>query len=106
MTGFIYVFYALLSAACYVGATFVMKYYDRLRLWQAGVLIVLLLGGAVVAEIVALRAERFALILLLILGAESALGLALGWGWFRESYSAKEMIGFVMIIAGMGLLKA
>jgi multidrug transporter EmrE-like cation transporter len=41
----------------------------------------------------------------LILGAESALALILGWGWFRESYSTTEIIGFAMIVVGIGLLK-
>ena len=90
---------------CYVGATFAMKYYDRITLATASVSIVAFLIGAVFFEILALRAERFGLILLLILGIESALGLMISWGWFHETYSPKEIVGFALIIIGIGLLK-
>ncbi|MFN7923186.1 MAG: hypothetical protein U0Q16_24000 [Bryobacteraceae bacterium] len=107
MTGIpvVYVFYALLSAAAYVAATGVMKYFDRLGIIKAGALIICFLSAAVYFETVALRTERLGLILLLILGCECALGLVLSWTWFAERYTARELIGFALIIAGVGLVK-
>lgn len=101
----LYTLYALFSAACYVAATVVMKYFDTLGSWKAWVLIVATLVGAVLFETAALRAERFGLILLLILGCECAIGLMLSWLWFEESYRLTEIVGFTLIIAGIGLVK-
>lgn len=101
----LYSTYALLSAACYVGATVVMKYFDKLGFPKAGAAITLFLIAAVFFETVALKTERLGMILLMILGFECALGLLFSWLWFRESYTVKELIGLALIVAGVGLTK-
>lgn len=101
----IYTLYALLSAVCYVGATGVMKYYTQLGLAKAAPPITLFLIGAVFFETAALKSERLAMILLMILGFECALGLMFSWFWVRESYTVKELFGFALIMVGVGLTK-
>jgi multidrug transporter EmrE-like cation transporter len=101
----LYTVYALASAACYVGATVVMKYYDKFGLVKAGPSIAVFLVGAVFFETVALKTERLGMILLMILGFESALGLLMSWLWFQESYTVKEVLGLALIVAGVGLTK-
>jgi multidrug transporter EmrE-like cation transporter len=101
----IYTLYALCSAACYVGATGVMKYYTQLGLAKAAPPITLFLIGAVCFETAALKSERLAMILLLILGFECALGLLFSWLWLRESYTIRELAGLVLIMVGVGLTK-
>ena len=102
----LYVAYAMLSAAAYVAATVIMKYYGRVGLMQAAILIASCLVLAVFFETRALKTERLGMILLLILGSECALGLAMSRLWFKEIYNIKELLGFSLIIAGMALVKA
>jgi multidrug transporter EmrE-like cation transporter len=101
-----YTAYAIAAAIFYVAATFVMKYFDRVGVWKAVPLIGALFVGAVVTETVALRAERFAFILLLILAAECAIGAAVSILWFKDGYSRYEVAGFVFVVIGMGLLES
>lgn len=101
----LYSLYAFFSAACYVGATVAMKYFDRLGSFRAWILIAATLAAAVFFETAALRAERFGMILLLILACECAIGLMLSWLWFGESYKLTEIVGFTLIVVGIGLVK-
>jgi multidrug transporter EmrE-like cation transporter len=93
------------SAAGYVAATFVMKYWDAIGGAKAAVLVCLALAGAVFLETEALRQARFAYVAIIILGFESSLALLSGWILLREAYALREILGLLLIIAGVAIMR-
>lgn len=94
------------SATGYVTATFIMKYWDVIGSLKAILLIGLALAAAVLLETEALRQARFAYVAIIILGVESSLALVAGWVLLREAYALREMVGLLLIVAGVAITRS
>jgi threonine/homoserine efflux transporter RhtA len=94
------------SAAGYVAATVIMKYWDAIGGAKAVALIGVALAGAVFLETEALRQARFAYVAIIILGFESSLALLAGWILLREAYALREILGLILIVAGVAVTRA
>lgn len=94
------------SATGYVTATFIMKYWDVIGSLKAVLLIGLALAAAVLLETEALRQARFAYVAIIILGVESSLALVAGWVLLREAYALREMVGLLLIVAGVAITRS
>jgi multidrug transporter EmrE-like cation transporter len=93
------------SAAGYVVATFVMKHWDAIGSAKAAVFVAAALAGAVLLETEALRQARFAYVAIVILGFESSLALLCGWILLRESYAFHQVLGLLLIVAGVAITR-
>jgi multidrug transporter EmrE-like cation transporter len=93
------------SAAGYVAATFVMKHWDTIGGAKAAIFIGAALAGAVFLETEALRQARFAYVAIIILGFESSMVLLTGWFLLREAYAPREIVGLLLIVAGVALTR-
>ena len=94
-----------LSAAAYVCSTLGMKYWDALPRSLMGSLIVACLLLAVYFEILALRRADMAMTIVLIIGLEAVLALALGGLALGEAYSATKLAGVALVIAGVTVIQ-
>jgi multidrug transporter EmrE-like cation transporter len=98
-------FLAFSSALFYIVATYVMKQWSSLGSLTAVTLIIVTLGAAAICEILALRQERLGHIYVLILGIECVLVMVCTWYLLRESYAAHELLGLILIVAGIALVQ-
>ncbi len=92
---------AALSAAFYVTATFAMKSFSLQSSVLTAGLIIALLGAGVTLEIIALRREQLGILYLLILGLEISLAVVVSMLFLGETYSAREILGLVLIASGV-----
>lgn len=83
-----------------------MKYWDVIGSLKAVLLIGLALAAAVLLETEALRQARFAYVAIIILGVESSLALVAGWVLLREAYALREMVGLLLIVAGVAITRS
>jgi len=91
------------SAVFYSGSMIAMKYWGQISPFLLLVIIGTLLGAGVWFEIGALQVERLGMVYVLILGVECILIAIASAIWFGESFSAKEIFGGALIVAGTAI---
>lgn len=95
--------FVLGSALFYTGAMIAMKLWGQAStLLMIGV-IALLVGAGVWLEIGALQTERLAMVYLLILGVECVAIALASVLWFGESFTMREILCGLLIVAGTAL---
>jgi|HigsolmetaAR201D_1030396.scaffolds.fasta_scaffold31401_2 multidrug transporter EmrE-like cation transporter len=83
----------------------VMKWTDGAhRVWALVVLGLLFLAGAYLLA-AAVRTEGLSAAYLIGLGFEAAVAAGLGWWWFDERFGAPQVIGLVLIAAGVASMR-
>lgn len=91
------------SAVLYAGAMILMKFWGQVPPVLLLTVIALMIGGAVYFEIGALQLERIGMVYVLILGIEVVLIALASAFWFGETFTVKEIVGGLLIVAGTSL---
>lgn len=104
MTGLMTAAIAALAALFYLAAALFLKGWGQIPVWVtlAGVVVTLIIASAL--EMEALRRARFAEVVLLIICTEVTLALILSQFLFRDGFSAVELCGLALMLAGVALL--
>lgn len=95
---------AAIAAVCYVSATFAMKTFSLNASIATAVMIFMLMAAGISVEIIAMGREQLGVLYVLILGLEVSLVVTVSVLLLGESYSAKEILGIMLIIAGIAAL--
>ncbi|RID91451.1 hypothetical protein D2N39_12150 [Gemmobacter lutimaris] len=104
MSGLFTVAIAALAALFYLAAALLLKGWGQIPVWVTVSGVVLTLVIASLLEMEALRRARFAEVVLLIICTEVTLALALSRFLFHDGFSALELCGIAMMLAGIVLL--
>lgn len=91
------------SAVLYAGAMVAMKLWGQIPPVLVLTVVALLMGGGVWFEIGALQTERLGLVYVLILGIEAVIIALVSVLFFGEHFTAKEILGGLLIVAGTAL---
>ncbi len=95
----------LISASAYVAATYFMKLWvNHHTLWIAALIAITLLLG-VVCELVVLKDEKMGQVYFIIIGLECVLVAAFAKLALDETYSATELFGLLLIVAGVAVFQ-
>lgn len=95
----------LISAGAYVAATYFMKLWaNHHALWIAALIAITLLVG-VISELIVLKDEKMGQVYFIIIGLECVLVAAFAKLALNESYSATELFGLLLIVAGVAVFQ-